>query len=178
MSGVIVSWGPGSYTGLRVGIMSAKTLAFATGCRLVAIETFRVIAEQTPRDVRAVDVLADAQQGQVYWQSFVRGEADRLTGSRPLSIVPIPSWLAERDPSAWITGPAVDVYGDQIPGNIRRANAHARQASVDKLLELGWEAFQRAEFADPLALEPLYLRPSSAEEKWQTRAGRNPSDRT
>src|SRR5687767_2327032 len=40
LDGVIVSRGPGSYTGLRVGIMSAKTLAYATGGALLAIDTF------------------------------------------------------------------------------------------------------------------------------------------
>src|SRR5579862_1914495 len=37
LDGVIVSKGPGSYTGLRVGIMSAKTLAYGTGCALLAV---------------------------------------------------------------------------------------------------------------------------------------------
>ncbi len=45
---VIVSQGPGSYTGLRVGIMSAKAFAYATGCALLAVETFSAIALQTP----------------------------------------------------------------------------------------------------------------------------------
>ncbi|HEY8503823.1 MAG TPA: tRNA (adenosine(37)-N6)-threonylcarbamoyltransferase complex dimerization subunit type 1 TsaB, partial [Gemmataceae bacterium] len=72
LDGVIVSQGPGSYTGLRVGVMSAKALAYATGCRLVAVETFRAIARQAPPGATAVDVLADAQQGRVYAQPFRR----------------------------------------------------------------------------------------------------------
>src|SRR5205823_13861207 len=46
LQGVIVSRGPGSYTGLRVGLMSAKTLAYATGCALLAVDTFTAIALQ------------------------------------------------------------------------------------------------------------------------------------
>ena len=50
LDGVIVSRGPGSYTGLRVGIISAKTLAYAVGCKLLAIDTFAAIARQAPAD--------------------------------------------------------------------------------------------------------------------------------
>ena len=66
LTGVMVSVGPGSYTGLRVGVMSAKALAYATGCRLVAVPTFHTIAEQTPPEATTVEVIADALQGQVY----------------------------------------------------------------------------------------------------------------
>ena len=48
LTGVMVSQGPGSFTGLRVGVMSAKMLAYATGCKLIAVPTFCAIAEQTP----------------------------------------------------------------------------------------------------------------------------------
>src|SRR5216684_2191388 len=57
VQGVIVSRGPGSYTGLRVGIMSAKTFAYATGCALIAVETFAAIAQQAPDNVSVLDVL-------------------------------------------------------------------------------------------------------------------------
>src|SRR5262245_15682692 len=62
LDGVIVSRGPGSYTGLRVGVMSAKTLAYATGCALLAVETFAAIARQAPPEATLLDVAEDAQQ--------------------------------------------------------------------------------------------------------------------
>src|SRR5438132_10647915 len=45
---VLVDRGPGSYTGLRVGIISAKTFAYATGCALLAVDAFAAIALQAP----------------------------------------------------------------------------------------------------------------------------------
>src|SRR5438034_1064164 len=66
---VFVSRGPGSYTGLRVGIMSAKVFAYATGAALLGIETFQAIATQIPQECSGpADVLGDAQQGKVYVQ--------------------------------------------------------------------------------------------------------------
>src|SRR5690242_12220662 len=67
---VIVGKGPGSYTGLRVGIMAAKAFAYATGCALVGVETFGAIARQAPSEALRLDVVADAQQGRAYWQRF------------------------------------------------------------------------------------------------------------
>src|SRR5438309_2358715 len=74
IAAVLVSRGPGSYTGLRVGIMSAKTFAYATGCTPLAIDTFLAIARQTSSQARLVDVVEDAQQGKLYVQRFVRGD--------------------------------------------------------------------------------------------------------
>ena len=65
--------GSGLPTGLRVGIMSAKALAYATGCRLVAVPTFAAIALQVPAEAVHVWVIADALQGQIYLQRFERG---------------------------------------------------------------------------------------------------------
>src|SRR5512146_512531 len=52
-----VSAGPGSFTGLRIGITLAKTLAFATGAKLVAVPTVRVLAENAPAGARNVIIV-------------------------------------------------------------------------------------------------------------------------
>src|SRR4051794_34023150 len=91
LDGVVVSRGPGSYTGLRVGLMSAKALAYATGCPLVAVDTFAAIALQTPEETDRVDVLADAQQDKVYVQPF-RREGGSWQAGGPLVIQAFREW--------------------------------------------------------------------------------------
>jgi tRNA threonylcarbamoyladenosine biosynthesis protein TsaB len=168
---VIVSRGPGSYTGLRVGLMSAKTFAYATGCRLIALETFACIAEQAPLEAEVLDVLADAQQGKVYMQRFTR--APRCPDWLPaasLSIQEFTAWLDARPADAWITGPALHVYRNRLPGGLPIVEPANWDPKPDSLLRPGFAAYQAGDFADFWRLQPLYVRPSSAEEKWRTRS--------
>src|SRR6476660_6182130 len=67
---VYVSAGPGSFTGLRIGITLAKTLAFATGARLVAVPTMRVLVENAPPEARHVIVVLDAKREQIFTARF------------------------------------------------------------------------------------------------------------
>lgn len=164
---VIVGTGPGSYTGLRVGIMTAKTLAYATGCALLGIETFAAIARQTPASTQRVDVIADAQQNKVYVQSFAR-TAGTMASLGPLAIRPLDDWLADLDTGVWVSGPAVSDVAARLPGR-PLADPAARQPGAESLLALGLERLARGEKDDQWKLEPLYLRPSNAEEKWRDR---------
>ncbi len=77
LSAVAVSRGPGSYTGLRVGIMSAKALAYAVGCPILAIDTFAIIASQASGGASPLDIIADAQQQKVYLQRYEGGARRR-----------------------------------------------------------------------------------------------------
>jgi tRNA threonylcarbamoyladenosine biosynthesis protein TsaB len=166
LNAVLISRGPGSYTGLRVGIMSAKTFAYATGCVLLGIDTFAVIAHQAPPEANQLDVLADAQQGKVYHQSFQR-KADGWHANSTLSIVAFDDWLSRRDPASWVSGPGLALYGPRLPESIRRA-ANS-DPTVESLLTLGLRRYLIGDRDDPYTLEPLYLRPSAAEEQWKRR---------
>jgi tRNA threonylcarbamoyladenosine biosynthesis protein TsaB len=154
LGGILVGLGPGSYTGLRVGVMTAKTLAYAVGCPLVGVPTFHVLARQAGGGL--VDVLADAQKDAVYHQSFRDGEA--LMG---LTIVRVDDWLARRDPGAVATGPGLAKVRADVP---RRPESDW-QPRPEAVLHVGLSLPP----ADPFALVPIYLRPSAAEQQWDAR---------
>jgi tRNA threonylcarbamoyladenosine biosynthesis protein TsaB len=166
---VVVSRGPGSYTGLRVGIMSAKTFAYATSCVLLAVDTFAAIALQTPESVARVDVLADAQQDKVYVQPFAH-DANGWHPSADLAIRPFADWLAGRESNAWVTGPGLHKWATQLPADVPSVEASLWEPLPASLLRLGLSRYAAGERDDPWTLEPLYLRPSSAEEQWRARS--------
>jgi tRNA threonylcarbamoyladenosine biosynthesis protein TsaB len=163
LDGVIVSRGPGSYTGLRVGIMSAKTLVYATGCPLIALDTFDAIAASATPQAANLDVIGDAQQNHVYIQRFG-------THPEPLLIVPLEMWLESALASnVAVTGPGLETYASKLPAGLHVLPKDAWYAKPASLLKLALGRLAKGERDDPYAVEPLYLRPSSAEEKWATR---------
>jgi tRNA threonylcarbamoyladenosine biosynthesis protein TsaB len=165
---VMVSRGPGSYTGLRVGIMSAKTFAYAIGCKLLAVDTFAVIARNCPAEMETVEILADAQQGKVYVQRFSR--VDRTNDWRPetaLNIQHFDEWKRDHLQSIPIGGPALEIYGLQLPLGCQILDRASWHPSLQNLARTGLARLERAECDDLWTIEPLYLRASAAEEKWQ-----------
>src|SRR5271166_2067938 len=71
LTAIVVAIGPGSYTGLRVGVASAKALAYAISASVFGVLTFDAIAVNIRKQAPALDVIADAQQGQLYCQRFL-----------------------------------------------------------------------------------------------------------
>lgn len=166
---VVVSAGPGSYTGLRVGITSAKTFAHATGSALVAVGTFEAIARQAPAELDPVTVIGDAQQGHVYVQQFHR-IAGGSTAASALAIVPFADWAAIA--SGWVTGPGLVRFGTGLPASVRLVDRSLWTPAAESVLLLGLERLARGETVQPYALEPVYLRPSAAERQWDARPAR------
>jgi tRNA threonylcarbamoyladenosine biosynthesis protein TsaB len=167
LDGILVNRGPGSYTGLRVGIMSAKTLAYATGSALLAIDAFAAIAFQAPEEALAVQVIGDAQQDKLYVQRFARGEPGAaFAASSPLSIQTFTAWQEALPAGDWVSGPGLRSQERRLAAGVRTVDAAHRDAQPGSLLELGLARFLRGERDDLWTLEPLYLRPSAAEEQW------------
>ena len=166
ISGVVVSRGPGSYTGLRVGMISAQTLAYATGCPLVQVDTFASIAVQTPEPFDRVEIISDAQQEFVYTQSF---ERDRKTNQwiamNELRIAAIATWAEGVPDGVPISGTGIATYSSLIPERIVRLPEIFRQPTADGLLAVVRSGSIHAMITPVNEATPLYLRGSSAEEK-------------
>ncbi len=158
LTGIAVDTGPGSYTGLRIGVMIAKTLGYALGCPVVAVPTFRILAAMVD-GAGEVEVIADALKQTVYVQRFG-------AGGRPLDALRAEKrvdWMATLRDGVTVTGPGLELHGGALPASVRRVpvDVDGVLGSLLKLLP-HVPALTRAEL---FALEPLYVRGSSAEEK-------------
>ena len=161
---VAVSIGPGSFTGLRVGVVFAKTLAYAVGCRLIAVDTFRAIAAASPRDVTDVFVVSDAQRGELFVGRYSRADTATVHSSPirqgEITIEPADSFcrrageISVSGPSAGTLSPTMRVLAPQF-----------HQPRAEFIAALGEQQALAGEQSDLWPLEPFYLRRSAAEEK-------------
>jgi tRNA threonylcarbamoyladenosine biosynthesis protein TsaB len=170
INAIALSTGPGSYTGLRVGIMSAKALAYATGCAVIAVPTFDVIANQTSLPGCELDVIADAQQEKIYLQRFSRAGANvENVPTSELAVVAGREWARTRSPEISVAGPGLRVAAAWLPSTTPTVTPECREPTVLALLAVALQRRERGLSDDALQLEPIYLRPSSAEEQWNRR---------
>ena len=168
---IAVVRGPGSFTGLRVGLATAKAIAWATGARLVGVSGFEVVARQWagrggPRHA-AVHVAYDAGRGDLF-VATVTAAADAPGGWRlgDPRLVAGSVWLEELPRGVSISGPALAGIADQLatradlvvaPPEVWLPTAAAAGALASELAAAGRRD-------DPHGLVPDYLRPSYAHE--------------
>lgn len=170
---VAVSHGPGSFTGLRVGIVFAKTFSYVVGCPIVAVDTLQAVAAAVTgeafRDVTELHVVSDAQREQLFVSRFQRQPDEWWKSAGPIEIVDYEAWCDEAAGKASaafaVSGTGLPKVVDDLASSVCRVPEDMwipRAAQVAALAERQAEAGQ---FADPFELEPFYLRKSSAEEK-------------
>jgi tRNA threonylcarbamoyladenosine biosynthesis protein TsaB len=171
LQAVAVSIGPGSFTGLRVGVTCAKTLAYATGCHLSAVDTLAAIAANSPGDVEVVSVVSDAQRGELFVGTYRRQpdgswvSADNSTDA-PVTIVSAESWLGSRAVGETFSGPGLQKYRPLVRQDCRILPENLWTPRARVVAEIGLRKIERGELADPEQLEPFYLRRSAAEERY------------
>jgi tRNA threonylcarbamoyladenosine biosynthesis protein TsaB len=166
-----ISAGPGSFTGLRIGITLAKTLAFATGVELVVVPTLRVLAENGAPEASNLLIVLDAKRDQIFtaryqrrqegWHEVEPAHLDSLTlmlqrAPRPVHLlgegIPCHEKFIPSDPAIIVTPP--DLW-------------RARAAAVAKI---GAELARAGQFSDADRLTPIYIRLPEAEEKFAAQA--------
>jgi tRNA threonylcarbamoyladenosine biosynthesis protein TsaB len=169
---VAVVRGPGSFTGLRVGITTAKALCWATGSRLVGVSSCEVIAHGTAtaigRQDASVHVAFDAGRGEVF-AAVVVPDPSSPSGWRvePGRLAAAPAWLAGLPSGSIVSGPGLALLTDALPGRPDLVVAPP-PAWMPAIADVGRIALLRAaagETDDPASLGPDYIRPSYADEK-------------
>jgi tRNA threonylcarbamoyladenosine biosynthesis protein TsaB len=160
---VAVSLGPGSFTSLRVGIVTAKTLAYALGVPVLGLGSLDVIAAQAP-PARKLAVAIDAGRGQVYAARFDTAH-DGPRARSPVALLDLHAWLAGLSTDELVSGPILRRPQLALPPGLsttRPETWYPRAATLAELARLRHAAGQRD---DLWRLAPLYVRPSAAEER-------------
>ncbi len=163
---VAVSIGPGSFTGLRVGVVCAKTWAYATNCRFAAVETFLSIAENSPDDVSQVSVIDYAQRDELYVGQYRRQPDGHFECEGGLQIVNGQKWCGERSSEDVVNGPGIDRFEESLSDRCRQLDPEMRQSNAATIAQLGRQKLLAGQDDDYRTAEPLYLRKSAAEEQW------------
>ncbi len=164
LTAVAVSQGPGSFTGLRIGLGVAKGLAVAQGIGLVLIPTLEIVARGIPQSAHPLIAVLQAGRSRICAQRFAWTEAGWL----PAEAAAIVGWdtlLAAIDRPTVITGEIDETAHALLADSARpvtlAAGAHSlRRAGF--LAELAWERVRAGQLDDPATAAPIYLHQPGA----------------
>ena len=162
---VCVSTGPGSFTGLRIGVTTAKTLAYATGAKLVEVHTLAAIAAGVSTPHERLWTILDAQRQELFVAKFEPGWQDRSGDLPETRILGIEQWMQVLSPGDAVSGPPLQKLADRLPAGVHVVDVKDWKPQAEAVGRLGYAAYQNGQSVDAMQLVPRYYRKSAAEEK-------------
>lgn len=163
-----IAIGPGSFTGLRVGLSTVKGLSFATGRPVVAVSALEAFASLFPFTGMLICPLFDARKKEVYAGLF-RWTEDGLERVLPEAAFDVKALCASIGEETIFAGTGAVLYRDQIKRLLGKKASfppeHLMHPLPSGLSVVGLRKAERGEFSDPVRLTPVYLRRSEAELK-------------
>ena len=165
---VAVTTGPGSFTGLRIGVVAAKTFAYAVGAELVGVHTLAALAEPIEPGPSRLWTILDAQRQEFFVASFDANQRIAQDSTPTTEILPIEKWLGQLVAGDQVAGPPLAKIESRLPQGVISASPDQWHPSAAAVGRLAHAQYQRGERTDPLELVPNYYRKSAAEEKAAT----------
>lgn len=172
---VAVDVGPGLYTGLRVGVTTALSIATTLRVPMIGVTSLDLLAFPAALTDRKIVAAVDARRGEVFHASYrpVPGGVQRI--SEPAVAGPddlVAAIEADGEPVLMV-GDGAAIHAERFRGThgVEFADESLAHPSAGSLVALAHARALREEFVRPDEIEPLYLRRPDAEAKWDTRAG-------
>jgi tRNA threonylcarbamoyladenosine biosynthesis protein TsaB len=161
-----VTRGPGSFTGLRIGISTIKGLSLAAGKPIIGISSLDVLAHQAGGDITRVCSMIDARRNEIYWCIY-RREGSRLTPLTSEQVGPLDRMARQIDDACVFVGNAVTLYERLLPRLVKPAIQWVPDADnairPAVLARLAWRRFVKGDVDAVETFAPVYLRKSDAE---------------
>ncbi len=168
-----VSIGPGSFTGLRLGVATAKLFAYATGAKVRGVDTLRVIAAQAEPHGTPLQVVLDAGRGELLIGHFRFATDGEAVPVETTQLVEAAKWLNETSENATLTGTGLRAIRDRLPAGTTLTREACWEPRAATVAQLAWRDVQQGLVDDIWTLAPVYYRRSAAEEVWERKQDAN-----
>jgi tRNA threonylcarbamoyladenosine biosynthesis protein TsaB len=175
LSLLAVATGPGSFTGLRVGLTTAKAWAEVYGTPIVGVSRLAALARRGPESARYIAACFDAQRGQIFGGLFEKRPAmielkEPESVLEPLAFLGLIADRCGANAVSWVT-PDAELISSQAKWADRAAIGDLlfsyEDGLADSIGELAEERARKREFSDPVTLDANYVRRSDAELFWK-----------
>ncbi|MGM9570069.1 MAG: tRNA (adenosine(37)-N6)-threonylcarbamoyltransferase complex dimerization subunit type 1 TsaB [Phascolarctobacterium sp.] len=167
-----VSMGPGSFTGLRIGLATAEAMAYAWQCCLHGVDTLKALAYNIQLEGIVLSPVLDAQKGNFY-QALYQWQEGHLVELAPVAVVNAKEALeriALQGTPALLMGECerlVKKVPDGLPVWVREAPVALRMPRASSVAWAALDEFDPEADKKIFGLEPYYIRRSEAEELWE-----------
>ncbi|HEY3484272.1 MAG TPA: tRNA (adenosine(37)-N6)-threonylcarbamoyltransferase complex dimerization subunit type 1 TsaB [Ilumatobacteraceae bacterium] len=171
---IAVDVGPGLFTGMRVGIATAKALAQALRVPMIGISSLDLLAFPCRHTDRVVVPVIDARKGEVFWAMYrqVPGGLQQVTAPAVGPIDDLVADLLARSQDVLCVGDGAHRYRDEILDGYHCEIAGDAHPSAAPLVQLAHAKALREEWVNPREIEPVYLRAPDAQINWSVREAR------
>jgi len=162
ITGFASAAGPGSFTGVRVGLAAVKGLAEATGKPAVAVSNLQALAAFGKLPLRAV--LLDARRGDIFGAVY----SSSLEVVQPQAVMKFDAWLESLPGEVEFISTEMDRFEASVAGTRFAAASRSKAPRIlaGAIGRIAWHRLQQGETGDPALLDANYVRRSDAELFW------------